>query len=274
MDYETFYSLNEHPFGFTTDEKYYYDAPQHSKALIKLLHAVENHAGLAILIGEVGAGKTTLSRKMLDELMTRDYEATLLVIIHSEITPDWFLRKLALMFDLEPEEKDKVAIISGLYQRLVELNNKAKGIAILIDEANMLKTKEIMEEMRGLLNLEANNRKLINFILFGLPEMEENLNLDPPLAQRIAVRCFLEPLDKEATVGYIKHRLRIAGAKRELFTSDSFDKIYQFSRGIPRLINSICDNALLEGFLRKKESIDKDIIVEVARDLGLLKDAG
>jgi len=270
MDYEKFYSLNEHPFGFSTDEKYYYDAPQHSRALIKLMHAVENHAGLAILIGAVGAGKTTLSRKMLDELMARNYEATLLVIIHSEITPDWFLRKLALMFDLEPEEKDKVTIISGLYQRLVDLNRKSNGIAILIDEANMLKTKEIMEEIRGLINLESNQRILINFILFGLPEMEQNLNLDPPLAQRIAVRCTLEPLDNSATVGYVRHRLKIAGARKELFTPEAYARIYQFSGGIPRLINSICDNSLLEGFLRKKEMIEHTIIEEVAKDLGLV----
>ena len=143
----------------------------------------------------------------------------------------------------------------------------------MIDEANMLQRKEIMEEIRGLLNLESERGKLLNFILFGLPEMEDYLRLDPPLYQRIAVRCVLEPLDEKATYNYIVHRLRVAGCARPLFTKEALKAIYNYSKGIPRTINAICDNGLLEGFLLKKEIVDKKIIEDVSADLGLTAQA-
>ncbi len=270
MDYETFYKLKEHPFSFTTDEKYYYNSPQHSKALIKLVHAVENEKGLAVLIGDIGTGKTTLSRRLLDHLIQNGYEATLLVIIHSEITSLWFLKKLALMFEADSGTDDKIQIITSLYHRLLEIHEKGKTIVVLIDEANMLQRRDIMEEIRGLLNLESEKGKLLNFILFGLTEMEDYLKLDPPLYQRIAVRCILEPLDYDSTLKYITHRLKVAGCDRPLFTSGAIKIIHNNSRGIPRLINAICDNALLEGFLLKKDVIEEKIVTEVSHDLGLI----
>ncbi|OPX18523.1 hypothetical protein BXT86_00755 [candidate division WOR-3 bacterium 4484_100] len=269
MGYESFYELKEHPFSFAASEKFYYNSPQHSKALIKLSHAVETEKGLALLIGNIGTGKTTLSRRLLDQLIDDNVEATLLVIIHSEITSLWFLKKIALMLETPIESENKIDIITAVYHRLIDLSNKNKRVVILIDEANMLQRKEIMEEIRGLLNLESEHGKLLNFILFGLPEMEDYLRLDPPLYQRIAVRCVLEPLDEKATYNYIVHRLRVAGCARPLFTKEALKAIYAYSKGIPRTINAICDNGLLEGFLLKKEIVDKKIIEDVSADLGL-----
>jgi len=269
MDYENFYNLKEHPFKFTTDEKFYYSAPQHTKALLKLTHAVETEKGLALLIGDIGTGKTTLSRKLLDQLIANGIEATLLVIIHSEITSLWFLKKIALMLEAPTDSENKIEIITAVYHRLLDLTNKNKKVVILIDEANMLKKKEIMEEIRGLLNLESDRGKLLNFILFGLPDMEDNLKLDLPLFQRIAVRCVLEALDLESTQNYIIHRLKVAGCSRPLFSGDAMKGIYTYSKGVPRTINAICDNALLEGFLLKKEIIDEKILTDVCADLGL-----
>ncbi len=269
MGYESFYKLKEHPFSFTTDEKFWYDSPQHSKALVKMLHSVETEKGLALLIGDIGTGKTTLSRRLLDQLIALGIEATLLVIIHSEITSLWFLRKIALMLETPMESENKIDIITAVYHRLLELTGKNKKVVILIDEANMLQRKEIMEEIRGLLNLESEHGKLLNFILFGLPEMEDYLKLDPPLYQRVAVRCVLEALDEKATSNYIIHRLKVAGCTRPLFSREALQRIFQSSKGIPRTINAVCDNALLEGFLLKKELIDDKIIEEVCRDLGL-----
>lgn len=269
MGYEIFYNLKEHPFSFTTDEKFYYNAPQHSRALTKLTHAVETEKGLALLIGDIGTGKTTLSRRLLDQLINDGIEATLLVIIHSEITSLWFLKKIALMLETPTESENKIEIITMVYHRLLELTGKNKKVVILIDEANMLQRKDLMEEIRGLLNLESERGKLLNFILFGLPEMEDYLKLDPPLYQRIAVRCVLEPLDQETTQNYIVHRLRVAGCPRPLFTGGAMKSIFIYSKGIPRMINAICDNGLLEGFLLKKEMIDEKIITDVCYDLGL-----
>lgn len=271
MGYETFYKLREHPFSFATDEKFYYDSPQHSKALIKMSHAIETEKGLALLIGDIGTGKTTLSRRLLDQLIENGVEATLLVIIHSEITSLWFLRKIALMLEAPVESENKIDIITAVYHRLLDLTSKDKRVVILIDEANMLQRKEIMEEVRGLLNLESERGKLLNFILFGLPEMEDYLKLDPPLYQRVAVRCVLEPLDEKASSSYIVHRLRVAGCTRQLFNNEAMKNIYTYSKGIPRTINAICDNALLEGFLLKREVVDQKIVDDVSYDLGLIK---
>ncbi len=269
MGYESFYKLKEHPFSFATDEKFYYDSPQHSKALIKMSHAVETDKGLALLIGDIGTGKTTLSRRLLDQLINKGTEATLLVIIHSEITSLWFLKKIALMLDAAADSENKIEIITAVYHRLLALAGKSKKGVILIDEANMLQRKEIMEEIRGLLNLESEHGKLLNFVLFGLPEMEDYLKLDPPLYQRVAVRCVLEPLDGRASINYINHRLHVAGCRRALFTEGAMNNIYMYSQGIPRTINAICDNALLEGFLLKRDVVDEKIVDDVSHDLGL-----
>jgi general secretion pathway protein A len=269
MGYEKFYKLKEHPFSFATDDKFYYDSPQHSKSLVKLAHSVETEKGLALLIGDIGTGKTTLSRRLLDQMIDDGIEATLLVIIHSEITSLWFLKKIALMLETPIESGNKIEIITAIYHRLLDLTSKGRKVVIFIDEANMLQTKEIMEEIRGLLNLESDHGKLLNFILFGLPEMEDYLKLDPPLYQRIAVRCVLEALDAKATSSYIIHRLRVAGCAKPLMTREALEKIYGYSKGIPRTINAICDNALLEGFLLKREIIEAKIIDDVSADLGL-----
>lgn len=270
MGYETFYNLREHPFSFAADEKFYYDSPQHSKALLKLSHAVDTEKGLALLVGAIGTGKTTLSRRLLDQLIDQQVEATLLVIIHSEITSLWFLKKISLMLEVGDDSDDKIEIITAVYHRLLEFAKRKKKVVILIDEANMLRSKEIMEEIRGLLNLESDRGKLLNFILFGLPETEEYLKLDPPLYQRIAIRCVLETLDEKATYDYILHRLRVAGGARNLFGEEALKAIYFYSKGNPRTINAICDNALLEGFLLKREMVDVKIIDDTVQDLGLL----
>jgi type II secretory pathway predicted ATPase ExeA len=140
---------------------------------------------------------------------------------------------------------------------------------VLIDEANMLQQQELMEELRGFLNLEVPGSKLITFILFGLPNLKTNLALDAPLVQRIAVKCRLTSLNPETVKGYIRHRLKVAGATREIFSDDVLGQMAVSSQGIPRLINTIGDNVLLEGYLLKRERIDVQLVKDVARDLGL-----
>jgi general secretion pathway protein A len=225
--------------------------------------------GLAVLVGDIGAGKTTLARRMLDSLPEEEYEAALLVIIHSGITAGWLLRRIALQLGVESPAEEKLALLSQLYQRLVRIYEQGKKAVVLIDEAQMLASRELMEEFRGLLNLEVPERKLLSFVFFGLPEIEENLRLDPPLAQRVALKYRLEPLKPEDTEAYVQHRLRLAGASRIPFTAAAIEAIHAHARGTPRLINTICDNALFEGFVARTREIDDLAIDRVARDLGL-----
>jgi len=269
MSYEQFYQLREQPFSNTPDPRFFFEVPQHAEVLVRLMYAVNTMKGLAVVIGDVGTGKTTLARRLLDQLDDQSYESALLVIIHSAITSEWLLRKIASQIGVEGVAEDKINILSQIYQRLMELHEEGRKAVVLIDEANMLQQQELMEELRGFLNLEVPGSKLITFILFGLPNLENNLALDAPLTQRIAVKCRLTSLNPETVKGYLRHRLKVAGATREIFSDDVLTQIAIGSRGIPRLINTIGDNVLLEGYLLKRERIDVQLVKDVARDLGL-----
>ncbi len=269
MTYLDYFELTQEPFSNAPVSRFYYNSAQHSQALTRLMHAVSYMKGLSILIGDIGAGKTTLARRMLDSLPESEYEAALLVIIHSGITANWLLRRIALQLGVENPAQEKLALLSQLYQRLLQIYESGKKAVVLIDEAQMLETRELMEEFRGLLNLEVPERKLISFVFFGLPEIEKNLKLDPPLAQRVALRYKLEPFTAESTEAYIKHRLRLAGCPRMPFTPEALLAVHQRSGGTPRVINSICDNALFETFLAREQTISDKLIHRIADNLGL-----
>jgi general secretion pathway protein A len=269
VNYLEFYELTQEPFSNAPVSRFYYSSAQHAQALMRLMHAVSQMKGLALLVGDIGAGKTTLARRMLDNLPEDEYEAALLVIIHSGINAHWLLRRIALQLGVENPAEEKLALLSQLYQRLVRIHESGKKAVVLIDEAQMLASREIMEEFRGLLNLEVPERKLLSFVFFGLPEIEENLKLDPPLAQRVALRYRLDPLSEEATDAYVRHRLRLAGAQRVPFTAGAVAAVHRFSRGTPRVINTLCDNALFEGFLARARDVDEVLVERIARDLAL-----
>jgi general secretion pathway protein A len=269
VSYLEFYELTQEPFSNAPVSRFYYSSAQHAQALLRLTHAVSGMKGLAVLVGDIGAGKTTLARRMLDSLPEEEYEAALLVIVHSGVTAGWLLRRIALQLGVENPADEKLALLSQVYQRLVRIYESGKKAVLLIDEAQMLSSREIMEEFRGLLNLEVPERKLISFVFFGLPEIEDHLRLDPPLAQRVALKYRLEPLNAEATEAYVRHRLKLAGAPRVPFTEDALMRLHTHTRGIPRLINTLCDNALFEGFVARARVLDEGFVDRVARDLDI-----
>ncbi len=269
MNYIAYYQLKEQPFSTAIDNRFYYNSHQHAEALLKLKYAAEQRKGLAIVVGDVGAGKTTLARQLLEELTEDQYESALLVVIHAEISSEWILRKIAVQLGIENPVEEKVALLTQLYHRLVEIYDSGKKAVVLIDEAQMLHHKAVMEEFRGLLNIELDSKKLITFVFFGLNDLDETLALDRPLQQRVAIRHELCSLTQKTTEDYIRYRLEIAGTQKALFAEPALLAVHEASKGFPRLINTLCDNALLEGFLRKKEIIDEKIIREVAQDLKL-----
>ena len=269
MTYLDFFELSQEPFSNAPVSRFYYNSTQHSQALTRLMHSVSYMKGLSILVGDIGAGKTTLARRMLDSLPESEYEAALLVIIHSGITASWLLKRIALQLGVENPAPEKVALLSQLYQRLLQIHESGKKAVVLIDEAQMLETREIMEEFRGLLNLEVPERKLISFVFFGLPEIEKNLRLDLPLAQRVALRYRLEPFTLDSTEAYVKHRLRLAGCPRMPFSPDAIAAVHRQSGGSPRVINTLCDNALFEAFLARRDVIDAALVNRIGDDLGI-----
>jgi general secretion pathway protein A len=269
MTYLDYFELTAEPFSNAPVSRFYYNSTQHSQALTRLMHAVSYMKGLSLLVGDIGAGKTTLARRMLDSLPEAEYEAALLVIIHSGIDARWLLRRIALQLGVESPAQEKLALLSQLYQRLMQIYEAGKKAVVLIDEAQMLATRELMEEFRGLLNLEIPERKLISFVFFGLPEIEDNLRLDPPLAQRVALRYKLEQFTPESTEAYVKHRLRLAGAPRAPFSDEAIWAVHRASSGTPRVINTVCDNCLLEAYLARQQTITAGLVEQVATNLGL-----
>jgi general secretion pathway protein A len=270
MDYLEYYGLKEHPFTNVVDNKFYYSSLQYRDALVKLKYAVDTKKGLAVVIGDIGAGKTTLARRLLEDLDEERYEATLLVIIHSSVSSEWLLKKFAIQLGInDAKENSKVEMLGQIYRRLLEINESGKTAVLLMDEVQMLKSREIMEEFRGLLNMEMPGGKMITLLFFGLPDLENVLSLDEPLRQRVAMKIALKPFSIDDTGDYIRHRLKVAGCSADIFNAEAIREVYHYSTGRPRLINTICDNALLEGYLFKTKTIDETVIKAVAIDLGL-----
>ncbi len=272
MNYLKHFQLAHEPFSNAPVTRFYFNSTQHSQAMVRLMFAVDNMRGLALCVGDIGAGKTTLARRMLDHMPEDQYEAALLVIIHSGITAGWLLRRIALQLGVANPSDDKLSLLSQLYQRLVRLYEEGKKSVVLIDEAQMLQSREIMEEFRGLLNLEVPERKLLSFVFFGLPELDQNIMLDPPLAQRVALRYKIEPFNLESSDAYIKHRLMMAGSRKMLFTNLAVEEIHRISRGVPRLINTVCDNTLFEAAMLRKRVVDRVQVEQTGKNLGLHKD--
>src|SRR5438105_5771214 len=245
MNYLDYYELAQEPFSNAPVSRFYFNWPQHAQALVRLTHVCSQMKGLAILVGDIGAGKTTLARRLLDSLPETEYEAALLVIIHSGVTASWLLKRIALQLGVDAPSEDKLTLLGQLYQRLVKIYEQGKKAVVLIDEAQMLATRELMEEFRGLLNLEVPERKLLSLIFFGLPDIETNLKLDPPLAQRVAIKYRLDHLAAESTEAYIKHRLRLAGASRMPFPPQAGPPRAPVPRRTPAVHHPMVDQALL-----------------------------
>ncbi len=274
MGYAEHFNLEREPFSNAPNDKFFFNSDQHNQALLRLMYSVDSNKGLAVLVGGVGTGKTTLARRMLDSLTLDKYESSLLVMIHSAITPVWLLSRIALQLGVKSPDSDPLKILKQLYERLLQIHNEGRKAVVLIDEAQMLQSRELMEEFRGLLNLEIPGKKLLNVVFFGLSELEQTMKLDEPLAQRVAVKYTLKPLSEETTHSYIAHRLRVAGSDELLFEESAIDKIHAYAGGVPRLINTIADNALFETFLRHDYIVSDKVVNSVSEDLGLIKHKG
>jgi len=272
MDYLEYFKFKEVPFANASDLRFFYDGYQYGNSEERIIHIIDQMGGFAVVIGCMGMGKSMLSRHLLDRLNNKgsEYEAGMMVIVHTAITASWLLKRIAIQLGVADPADEKVHLISQLFNRLVEIQEEGRKAVVIIDEANMLQTKEIMEEFRGLLNLEVPGKKLVTFVFFGMPELDEYLKLDEPLRQRIALRIAFKPFSEDATKDYIQHRLKIAANENPgLFSEEALKLIHIYSRGVPRLINTICDNALLEIFLKREEKISPEVIEQVSGELML-----
>lgn len=270
MGYENFYNLKFEPFANLPDPKFYFNSPQHAIAREYLMHAARGTRGLAVLLGEIGTGKTTLVRKILTELhASGKFQVGLLVLTHSSFPAGWLLTRIGNLIGLRDFSSSATEIISRISDRLMEIYHRGEKTVIIIDEANKINGPDILEELRGLLNLEIAETRLVTFIMSGLPDLETMLLQNKPLYQRIAIKVKLRPMGAETVKGYINHRLKIAGCDRNIFTARAINLLARFSDGRPRLVNVLCDNALLEGYVQRKAEVDDVLIERVVVNLGL-----
>lgn len=253
--YLEFYNLREFPFNITPDPRFLYLAPHHKEAYEHLMYGINQRKGFIELTGEVGSGKTTLCRAVLSNL-GKDVETAL--ILNPSLSETQLLRAMLNDFGIEARGRDRLAYIEKLNEFLLERNREGTNVALMIDEAQDL-SPQVMEQVRLLSNLETDQHKLIQIVLCGQPELEKRLARPDlrQLRQRITVRYHIPPLTQEDTMMYIRHRLWVAGSDGSIvFDSGAVREVFKYSKGGPRLINAVSDNALLAGYVARTRHID------------------
>jgi len=263
--YKAYWKLREKPFENTPDPRFIYFSRKHEEALSRMLYAVRERKGAAVLTGEYGSGKTLLSRVLLQELSSAQYESA--IIFNPRLPALELIKEIAnQLSDDTPSLLSKADVIHHINEILYRKENENKHTVVIIDEAQSILDEASFEELRLLLNFQLNDKFLLTIFLLGQPELKGTINNLPQLKERITVRYNLTALSEEDTKKYIQHRLKLAGSE-DIFQDDAHGEIYRFSGGIPRKINNICDMALLVGCGEGQAVISKKIIKEVACDL-------
>lgn len=262
--YEEFYGLRERPFNRTPDPRFLYQSRKHAEALARLQLAVEDQ-DIILLTGDVGCGKTTLSRALIDSLDARYHP---LLIINPRLSPSQLLGTVALRLGMDDAVRNKHGILEGINEKLYELYAAGKRSALIIDEAQLVPGKATFEELRLLTNFQLDDRNLLALVLIGQPELRERLSRKPyrALRQRIGLTFHLGPLDGQETREYVAHRLHVAGREAGLFDNGALSALYQHSEGIPRRLNILAGNALVEGYGKGAEIITEEIVEDVVSD--------
>lgn len=264
--YLEYYGLKEPPFNINPNPRLLYFTAKHREALNHMLYGIRERKGFVQLTGEVGAGKTTLCRAMLEQL-GQNYATAL--ILNPVLSPDQMMKAIAMEFGVDVKGMDRLETVAALNEFLLEQVMMGNDSVLIIDEAQDL-TAELLEQVRLLSNLETDDRKLLQIVLLGQPELRERLNEHGlrQLRQRITVRYHLPPLTQGEVGQYVQHRLVACGANgAPWFTGAGVWRIYRYSRGIPRLINAVCDKCLLAGYVQRRDRIDFRMVGRAIREL-------
>ena len=267
--YAEFYGLKELPFALTPDPRFIYFTPSHTEVMANLHYGIESGKGLIVVTGEVGTGKTTILRWMMQRL---DRTVLVAYIFNPRLSVSEFYQQVASMLDVQNWET-KPELLVALGEALESRHSRGLRTVLIIDEAQGL-SQNVLEEIRLLSNFESDTAKQLQIVLTGQPELRDVLNNSDlrQLKQRVALRCVIKPLPTvDETDRYITSRLLVSGAARtDIFSSAAIDYIYRCTEGIPRNINNLCDNALLAGYAAGELSIGRSIIEEVAESLDML----
>ena len=258
--YETFFDLARKPFSITSNPSFLFLSKRHQEALAHLTYGIKERVGFIEITGEVGTGKTTICRALLNQL---DESTKTAFIFNSNLSESQLMQTIIEDLGIKTAQKNKGGLFSELNRFLIEQLSLGNNVVLIIDEAQNLRSK-LLEQIRMLSNLESENEKLLQIVLVGQPELREKLNAPSlrQLRQRIAVRYHIEALNREEVSQYIAHRLNLAGAngRAPVFEEAALEAIYQYTKGIPRLINLVCNNALLTGFVLEERNITDEIV--------------
>ncbi len=264
--YKAFYGLREKPFNLTPDPRFLYLSEKHKEAFAHLLYGIRNRAGFVMVTGEIGTGKTTICRNLLNQL---DEDTELAFIFNPMLSPLELLKKIVSEFGIEAQGTNALELTEELNEYLLEAAAKGKNCVLLIDEAQNL-DPQVLEQIRLLSNLETETEKLLQIVLIGQPELGEKLALHElrQLNQRITARYHLKPLSDKEVLHYVAYRLHVAGGRRQVkFARRAIKAVYRISKGTPRVINALCDRALLIGFTREVRVITPGIVHRAHREI-------
>ena len=265
--FEEFYGLKVKPFSKTPDPRFLFLSKNHEEALARLQYAVEEKE-IVLLTGDVGCGKTTLTRALMDMLGP---EYSVVNIINPILTPAQFLRTIAMKMEIDIPSSHKADLLDAIYNKVYQDFESGIYYVIIIDEAQLIPAKDTFEEIRLLTNFQLDYTNLISLILVGQSDLRKRLNHKTylPLKQRIGLFYHLGPISADEIPDYVAYRLKMSGRDDLFFTDEALKLLYKYSEGVPRLINSIATSALLDGYAREVAVIDEVLINEASRELGL-----
>lgn len=264
--YHDFYHFNQDPFNLTADPDFLYLSQKHREVLEHLIYGIQQRKGFLLVTGEVGTGKTTLCKELLNRLRPMTKTA---FIFNANLPEQQLLQAIVGDFGIELKNRSKLGLLNGIYRFLLEQADSHGNTVLVLDEAQDL-SDSTLEQIRLLSNLETQKMKLLQIVLAGQPELEKKL-LQPhlrQLRQRIAIRSFLTPLSREETDLYIQHRIRVAGGEGHVyFTSGASGRVYHYAKGIPRMMNLVCDRSLLAGFVENRREITDELVNHAIEEL-------
>ncbi|MFH0732140.1 MAG: AAA family ATPase [Candidatus Omnitrophota bacterium] len=260
------WGIYEKPFENTPDPRFVYYSPIHEEAYARLRYVIDQKKGAGMLTGEYGAGKTLLSRVLVKELL--DGKNCDIALVVNPMLPNIdLLREILFQLKAEKIPGSKLELLHALNDLLYQNYEHQKATVIIIDEAQAIDSIDVFEELRLLLNFQLNDSFLLTLILIGQPELQVKIDNMPQLKQRLAMTYHLNGLDDAGVGEYIRYRLKVVGATRNIFLDEAIDKINAYAQGIPRKINNACEVALLQGMFEKKAEIDEALIDKVIKDL-------
>lgn len=260
--YEAFWGLGEKPFENSPDPKYLFPSEEHKQAIDLLTYAIRSQKGGALLTGDYGCGKTLLIRVLVQELDQDGVETA--VINYPKLTGIEVLREILYQLGNEVRSNSRLKLSRAIGEVLHENVRQGKHTVVIVDEAQVIERKSVLEELRLLLNYQLNDRFLLTLLLVGQPELREQVAALPQLEQRLAVRSHLHTFDLVDTAKYMSYRLAVAGASRPIFTQDAVEAVYKRSYGCPRRVNNLGDLSLWTGFQKKVSEIGAEIVESVA----------